>query len=187
MLIIAALKKLTAILLLLLFVFNIIGYKLLMQFVIDVASSRLESKLDDGRFNDADLVALKIPLNLPYNNNWSEFERVNGEITIGNIIYKYVKQKVFNDTLILLCIPHDSKTIIEQTTADYSGKVNGIPMNEGGKKADVLKKQMSDYDYDEACTTARVTEKSETLSPRNNACKNEKYNSPQEQPPDFKC
>ena len=156
-----------------------------MQVAIGVASTRLESKLDDGRFNDADLVALKIPLNLPYNNNWAEFERVNGEITIGNITYKYVKQKVFNDTLILLCIPHDSKTIIEQNTADYSGKVNGIPMNEGGKKADVLKKQMSDYDYDEAYAAAIVTEKSQRIFLRNNVCKHQKYNSPQEQPPDF--
>ncbi|HRH60325.1 MAG TPA: hypothetical protein PL045_07130 [Chitinophagaceae bacterium] len=143
-------KKLSAILLLTIFMFNTIGYKLWMQFAVGVANTKLEARLDDGNYSDADLLEMKIPLRLPYNNNWSDFERVNGEITVEGITYKYVKQKVYNDTLIVLCIPHESKKLIQHNAADYFGKVNGAPAgSESSKKAEIFKKQLSDYDYDE--------------------------------------
>ncbi len=142
------LKKLIAILLLALFVFNTIGYRLWIDFVQGIADNNLEARLDKGAYNDDDLMVVKVPLSLPYTSNWKEFERVDGEINFNGDVYKYVKRKVQNDTMILLCIRHDEKMQLQQKANDYFGKVNDLPSNENnGKKAEVFKQLFSDYDF----------------------------------------
>ena len=141
----AVLKKLAAILLLTIFVFNTIGYRLLIAVVQDKVDAAFEGRLDKGIYNDEDLLTVKIPINLPYQNNWKEFERVDGEINLNGQIYKYVKRKIYNDTMILLCIQHETKTKLEQKANDYFGKMNDLPGNDT-KKADAYKQLLSDYD-----------------------------------------
>ena len=73
------------------------------------ADNRLESALDKNNFNEQDLFTIKIPINLPYQNSWSSFERTNGEITVDGETYVYVQRKVQNDTMYLQCIRHTEK------------------------------------------------------------------------------
>ena len=141
-------KKLAAILLLALFVFNTIGYRLLVEYALNKADNNLEARLDKGHFNESDLITIKVPLNLPYQTNQKDFERVNGEINLNGTIYKYVQRKVYNDTLILQCIPHEEKTELQQKANDYFGKVNDLPSsNDNNKKAEVFKQLSGDYDF----------------------------------------
>jgi len=139
------LRKIAAILLLALIVFNTIGYKFLFNYLQKKADATLDAKLDKGAYNDNDLVTVKFPLNLPYQNNWQDFERTIGEVTINGQNYKYVKRKVTNDTLYLLCIRHDIKTELQKKANDYFGKVNNLPGNENGKKAELAKQLLTDY------------------------------------------
>ena len=132
-------KKLAAILLLFLFVFNTVGYRLLFNFVQNRTDAAFVSKLDKGHYDEADLVAVKIPISLPYQNNWSGYERVDGEINFEGKIYKYVKRTVQNDTMILLCIPHEEKTAIQEKANDYFGNVNDIAGNNTNKKLSAKK------------------------------------------------
>jgi hypothetical protein len=141
------LKKLTAIFLLALFVFNSIGYRLVVDYAMDKADASFEANLDKGHYDPTQLITVKIPLNLPYQTNWKDFERVNGEMNVNGIVYKYVQRKVYNDTLILQCIPHQEKTELEQKANDYFGKVNDLPGNDNSKKSEVLKQLTSDYDF----------------------------------------
>ena len=129
--------------------FNVTGAKLWLKFVTNMNNHKLEARLDKGNYSDDELVEIKMALNLPYNQNWTEFERVDGEITIDGNHYKYVKQKLYNDTLILLCLPDNSKTAVKQNTNDYFGKVNGTP-SENGKRNVIAKNQLGDYDANEA-------------------------------------
>ncbi|HRH59238.1 MAG TPA: hypothetical protein PL045_01645, partial [Chitinophagaceae bacterium] len=129
--------------------FNVTGAKLWLKLVMNMNNHKLEAKLDKGNYRDEELVEIKMALNLPYNQNWAEFERVNGEINIDGNHYKYVKQKLYNDTLILLCIPDNSKTAVKQNTNDYFGKVNGAP-SDNAKRNVITKNQLGDYDADEA-------------------------------------
>ena len=140
-----ALKKLTAILLLALFVFNTIGYRLLVEYALNQADYNLEARLDKGHYSESELITVKIPLNLPYQTNWKDFERVNGEMNVNGTIYKYVQRKVYNDTLILQCIPHEEKTELQQKANDYFGKVNDLPGNDNNKKAEAFKQLFTDY------------------------------------------
>jgi len=142
-----ALKKLTAIFLLALFIFNMVGYRLLMDYAMDKADENFEARLDKGHFDESELITVKVPLNLPYQTNWKEFERVNGEMNVNGTVYKYVQRKVYNDTLILQCIPHHEKTELEKKANDYFGRVNDLPGNDTNKRSEVFKQLTNDYDF----------------------------------------
>jgi hypothetical protein len=142
----AALKKLTAILLLALFVFNAVGYRLLFNVLETNTDAAFTAKLDDGNYNEDELITVKVPVNMPYQVTRTDFERVDGEININGHIYKYVKRKVQNDTLTLLCIPHHEKTELQQKANEYAGKVNDLPSNDNNKKAEIFKQLTADFD-----------------------------------------
>jgi hypothetical protein len=127
-------RKTAAILLLMLFVFNTIGYKLWFSIAMQQADNRLEAALDKNNFNEQDLFTLKIPINLPYQNTWASFERINGEITVDGETYMYVQRKVANDTMYLQCIRHAEKNDLQQKSNDYFGKINDVNGSSDAKK-----------------------------------------------------
>lgn len=139
------LKKLTAILLLLLFLFNTVGYRLFVSYIQDKADAAFINRLDKGNYSNNDLVIVKVPINLPYQTNWKDYERVDGEIDLNGKTYKYVKRKLYNDTMIFLCIQNEIKIKLTQKTNDYFGKVNEAPGN-NNKKCDIAKQLSSDFE-----------------------------------------
>ena len=75
------------------------------------ADLRLERQLDNNEYDDSGLVSIKVPAtHLAYYTNSVQYERVDGKIEIGSKLYKFVKRRLFNDTLELICIP-DYKVI----------------------------------------------------------------------------
>jgi len=146
-------RKTAAILLLMLLVFNTIGYKLWFSIAMQKADNKLVAALDKNNYNEQDLLTLKIPINLPYQNTWASFERINGEITVNGETYMYVQHKVKNDTLFLQCIRHTEKINLQQKSNDYFGKVNDLAGNNDakkmpGKNANLLKFGVSDFTND---------------------------------------
>lgn len=146
-------RKTAAILILMLLVFNTVGYKLWFSIAMQKADHTLEAALDKQHFNQQDLFTLKIPINLPYQNGFSSFERVNGEISVNGIVYKYVQSKVANDTLFLQCIRHTEKNSLAQQSNDYFGKVNDVAGNNDvkklpGKNSSTLKFALADFIHD---------------------------------------
>ena len=75
------------------------------------ATNRLEQKIDKKEYNDADLVELTIPLNMPYFSD-KDFEPVFGEIDWNGKHYRFVKRKVTGNVMHLLCLPHTEKNNI---------------------------------------------------------------------------
>ena len=154
-------RKTAAILLLMLIVFNTIGYKLWFNYAMQKADIALETSLDKNNFNLQDLFTLKIPLNLPYQNIGSSFERIDGEITVNGESYKYVQRKVQNDTLYLQCIKHTEKINLEQKSNDYFGKVNDVAGNSDakkipGKNSSILKFSFADFISNDIVTYAHI-------------------------------
>lgn len=179
-------KKLAAILLLALFVFNTIAYRLLVDYVQKQSDIALESQLDKGDYNDNELITVKVPVNLPYQTNWKDYERTDGEININGETFKYVKRKLYNDTLILLCIPHHKKTEIQQKANDYFGNVNGLPANnENSEKAEVFKQLLSDFECTDDCNNLLQQPFSVTYNTFSFPTCLAQYIPPQDQPPEI--
>ena len=84
---------------------------------------------------------------MPYINSTGSFERVDGQLEHKGVHYNYVKRKVANDTLYLLCLPNVSKTQLYAAKAAYSSDVNDIPANK--KSNDMVKKAgfTNEYNY----------------------------------------
>lgn len=146
------LKKPIAIILLIIHSFNLAGYPAIFAFLEHKASSKIIVQLDKGDYHDAQLVEVKIPYPLPYSTNWNAYERVNGEIEVNGIHYNYVKRKLSNDTLYMMCIPNAEKTKLSVAKNDYLNVVNGVAENNSGKKApasqDALQKSFgAEYNF----------------------------------------
>ena len=146
-------KKIAAILLLSLMVFNLIGYRWLFSAIEKNATATLEQKIDTGKYNDEQLVEIRIPLNMPYYSD-KDYEVVYGETDFNGEHYQYVKRKVSNNTLYLLCLPNKEKTSITKAKNEFTKAVNDIPGNNQGsqQKNDLVKLLTTEFRVNE--TTA---------------------------------
>lgn len=148
--------KPVAILLLLIHIFNVGGYRFVFDKLEKNASVQLIDKLDNEEYSDDQLIEMKVPLPMPYQTNWASFERYNGEIQIEGVHYNYVKRKVWNDTLILLCIPNHDKMELNSAKEQFFSLVNDL--DQKGKdmpapKANIVKSITTDYQATETLTT----------------------------------
>jgi hypothetical protein len=123
------LKKLTAIFFLILFSFNWFGYRLMYDFAQHKNNQHLEALLDKSDYDESQLIELKVAMNLPYQTSRSSFERYDGEIQLNGTMYKYVKRKVANDTLYLMCIPNTKKMRLETAKNDFFKVSNDLEQN----------------------------------------------------------
>jgi hypothetical protein len=128
------LRKIVSISLLLLLVFNWCGYRFLFNWMQQKADAKLETSLDRHQYQESDLIELSVPLNLPYQTDWAGFERVDGEITINGIHYKYVKRKIEKGQLILKCIPHHAKQQVMNARDAFFQLVNDLQQASPSKK-----------------------------------------------------
>jgi hypothetical protein len=127
------LKKIAAILLLFVMLFNLIGYRWLFSALENKATAKLEQKISVGDYNEKQLVEIKIPLNMPYYSD-KEYENVYGETDWNGNHYRYVKRKVSGNTLYLLCLPNEIKNSIEKAKDEYTKAVNDVPSNKQGSQ-----------------------------------------------------
>ena len=106
-------KKLAAILLLAILIFNWIGYRFVVDYLQHKSDRQLEARLDKNQYDESQLVELKVPIHLPYQTSWAAYERYDGEIALNGTLYKYVERKLSDDTLYLKCLPNTKKMHLE--------------------------------------------------------------------------
>jgi len=137
------LRRLAAILLVGILFFNWYGYQLLTQYWQQRSDRRLEARFDRDEYDESLLISLKIPITgLAYYRSSSEFQRVDGQIEIGGVHYKYVKRRIFGDSLELLCIANEAAMRLQKISGDFFRHVNDLQHRTFGKKADYQKTSM---------------------------------------------
>jgi len=143
------LKKLLAIALLTIHLFNLTGYSLLFQCLMDNADTQLVQSLDNNGYNDKDLVEVKLPLNMPYLTTAKDFVRVDGTLELNGVQYNYVKRKVAGDTLYLLCLPNFLKTQLHKAKTDFAKAAVDIPNSKKSAETSLAKKlgTVNEYNY----------------------------------------
>lgn len=146
-------KQLIAIGLLALFAFNLIGYRACFFFLQQKADVQLQAALDKDSYNEKDLITLQVPLSLPYQTDWADFEKVEGSITINGQSYKYVKRKVFHGNMILLCLPDPTKMKLETARDEFFKLANDLqstpPVKKSSSQTSFAFNILSDYDCPE--------------------------------------
>ena len=128
--------------------FNMVGYRFVFTILDNVASQKQNTRLDAGDYDEANLIEISVPLNMPYQERVTEFERHYGEITVDGVVYTYVKIKVDNNQLILKCIPDLNRQQIKNSENNLAKANSSQDMDNNGKKQhpSFSKKITSDYD-----------------------------------------
>jgi len=134
--------------------FNLVGYTLLFEYCIQRSDKQLTQQLDNHQYNDSELIEVKIALHTPYLTSWSDYERIDGEAEVNGIFYSYVKRKIHNDTLYLLCLPNKNKTQLNSARIEYAGNVNDVPTN--AKDTGAFKKNPAGLEYNQPVTQFTV-------------------------------
>lgn len=122
-----AMKKLTATLLIGMLFFNWYGYRLLTAWWQGRADRRLEARIDNDDYDESNILWIRIPLTkLSYYNGSTEFERIDGEIIYGEVAYRYVKRRIFMDSVELMCIRNTDATSLGKTSNEFYKLVNNL-------------------------------------------------------------
>ena len=133
-------KRLLAILLIGILFFNWYGYRLLTNYWQQEADRRLEARLNHNDYDESALISIKLPAtSLSYANASATFQRIDGEIIIGDVAYKYVKRRIINDSLELLCIRDQEAMELDKAGNEFFGKVNNFPNSKSTPQKDFQK------------------------------------------------
>jgi hypothetical protein len=128
------LKKIAAILLIILLAFNWYGYRIVIAVLQHKADRKLEARLDKSDYDESQLVEIRVTMNLPYQQRYTEFERTYGEVEIDGKSYTYVKRKVEGDVVIFKCIANQSKQQLKAINNDLTKANSGVDTEHPGKQ-----------------------------------------------------
>ena len=139
-------KRIATILLLTFLFFNWVGYWLFISWFESHEKATWVARLDKDQYNADQLIVLKVSADgLPYSNPSTTFERADGEVEVGNIHYRYVRKRLYNDSVEFLCLPDGESSRLRRVKNDLLRLTTEIPDNHGknnskGKTAQVLLK-----------------------------------------------
>jgi len=143
------LKKIISILLILLLFFNWYGYRFVISLMQKHADQKLETRIDNNDYDESQLTEVRVALNMPYQERYTDFERHYGELNIDGKIYTYVKRKVEGNVLILKCISNQSKQKLGAIKNELAKANSGNETDQPGKQqqnSSLAKNFWSKYD-----------------------------------------
>lgn len=138
-------KKLGAILFLGILLFNGFGYRLVSNYFDQKAASQLVNLIEENNYDEAYLVTIKTPINLPYYANNPQFERVDGEIVIKGIVYQYVQRRIYDDSLELKVLPNQDRLHIKNAREDFYKLAQDLSNTNPDKKSVPLGKSIAKF------------------------------------------
>ncbi len=113
------------------------------------ADTKLEARLDNSEYDESQLIEIRVPMNMPYQQRYTAFERHYGEIEIDGKSYTYVKRKIEGDVLILKCIVNQSKEELNSIKNDLAKANSCTDMDHSGKNSQqksFAKNSLGEYD-----------------------------------------
>ncbi|QQL48423.1 hypothetical protein [Mucilaginibacter ginkgonis] len=123
-------KRAAAILLLLVTLYNLGGYLLAFQLVIYHSNKLAEQQISSNKYNEADLVEIKIPVRLPGIDSWRGYQNVSGTVELEKGAYNYVRMKMSTDTIYVMCVPNYKTTRLLKANVICAKEVSDAPFNE---------------------------------------------------------
>jgi len=106
-----------------------------MDYVQKQQATHFENKLDNKEYDASLLIEIRVPVSLPYQTDWKEFERVDGEIEFNGMHYKYVERKLEAGEMIYKCIPDKDKAQMLNARENFFKLVNDLQTQSSNKKS----------------------------------------------------
>ena len=145
-------KKIAAITLLLLLLFNWFGYRTVADWLQARAESKLQAVIEEGNYNPVQLVEFSVVTNLPYTNDWLDWERCNGTIEVNGYHYQYVERKLEKGKMLYHCLPNSEKQSVVAARDEFFQLVNSFNQQDNNQKPSSKTIAISNFigDYDDA-------------------------------------
>jgi len=119
-------RKLIAISFLWIHLFNMGGYRFVFDHLENQTSRSFVAQLDRQEYDESHLIEIKVPIDIPYQQSWSEYERYDGEVVVDGVHYNYVKRKLDNGYMSFLCLPNTDKMRVYNARETFFSLVNDI-------------------------------------------------------------
>ncbi|MBC8112271.1 MAG: hypothetical protein H7Y04_14545, partial [Verrucomicrobia bacterium] len=126
-------KKITAILLLTILLYNMVGYQFYIAWQQFKLKKELTRQIDKNLIADDNLLVFKVAISFYHQPDRKHFERVEGEFEAEGQFYEMVKQKLENDTMYIYCLKNEQKA---QLMADLSKHTTSHFIDVKGKSSD---------------------------------------------------
>lgn len=151
------LKKLAAIFFLGIFVFNLVGYRWVNAWQQTRHDAAMEARLDASAYDAASLIEIRVPVSLPYQTDWAEFQRKDGSIAVNGIQYTYVMCKLQGGEMIYKCLPDLDKTHLINSRENFFQLVNDLQTGVPKKTGAPAPAKSFQFDYCEEILTYACT------------------------------
>lgn len=138
-------KRFAAILFLLPLLFNLVGYQLLIGHLQQQHHKDFTAQLDNDDYADEALISIKTALSMPYYTATMDFERIDGSIRIDGVEYNYVKRRIINDSLELLCLPNAQKQKLQTAGSEFFKLANDVGNEATKKSGNITKTAVPEY------------------------------------------
>ena len=93
----------------------------------------MQLKVDENNYKATDLVSFKIALNNSYIAGSDRFEPIEGSVETNGITYQFVKKRVFNDTLEVVCLPNTKQSKIRTLDLELQKQLLDLTGSGAGK------------------------------------------------------
>jgi hypothetical protein len=122
------LKKLIAITLLFIHLYNIGGQLAFHQYLVYKSDRFFNEQVNKNLYSLDDLTEVKIPVNMPNVADWKGYLNLNGEVRFENSSYNYVKIKITHDAIYLMCVPNYKTTHLSGQNIINARQIKDIPV-----------------------------------------------------------
>jgi hypothetical protein len=117
------------------FLLNVFGYYGIFMGLRNQMAGQMRENLNESNYALSDEITFKVPIAIPYASDMTEFQRVDGEFEHDGSTYRLVKQKLFKDTLYIVCVKDTHIQKIDKALEDYVKTFSDKPSSEkGGSK-----------------------------------------------------
>lgn len=138
-------KRIIAISLIALLLFNVLGYYGLLVGLQYKNSNELVQRFNSDSFEPAETVTLTVPIAVPYAYDYQDYVRVDGEFEYQGESYRMVKQKFEKDVLYIVCYKDNTNKNIKQALSDYAKTFSDKPSDSKQQNTKLFQNFIKDF------------------------------------------
>jgi len=107
--------------------FNSGGYDLFFQYMMYRSDVKVFDKINNNHYRHSDLVEVKIPVDMPTQQDWDGYQAISGQVEVKGARYDYAEIKITRDTLYLRVVPNPELTKLTKANVLYGKLINDLP------------------------------------------------------------
>jgi len=135
-------KRLFAAFILSVFLLNVLGsYGIMLGLKVN-AGQKMTEMLDSEMYDLGSSVTFKIPFTVPYGTESKTYERVDGQFEKDGIVYRIVKQRLYQDMLYIVCVKDAKSSKLNNVLSDIA---HGFAGQDDGDQKSVTQTLIKDY------------------------------------------